>query len=312
MSDSNSSTTGARPTLGMIGVGRMGAEMAGRLLAAGHAVVVCDPSPAAVAAMHALGATVAGSPRELADRCDIAFASVPTPDIVHAVALGNDGVVHGKRARLFVDLSTTGPDMSRTVADALAAAGGPVMVDCPVSGGVAGARKGTLTMMVAGPRDAIDTIDPLLAILGKVYRCGERPGQFQIVKLDYNMVSVAAMAVSCEALVLCAAAGVDPKVMVDVINVSSGRNGATMDKLPKHILPRSFDFGFSTALSQKDLRLCLEQARELGVPMLMGTAVGQVLALSAATFGADADFTIMSRLIEQWAGVEVPQVPRPA
>ena len=301
----------SKPTLGFVGLGRMGTPMTARLLAAGHAVTVYDPVTHAVEALAARGAIAAASPRALADAADIVFASLPTPDVVRKVALDDDGVVRGTRARIFVDLSTTGPRVSAQVAEALAKASRPVvMVDCPVSGGVAGAEKGSLTMMVAGPRDAADEIEPYLKELGRVYVCGDTAGQAQMVKVANNLMSVACMAVSCEMLVLGAKAGVDPKVMMEVINISSGRNGAMQDKVPKHMLPRTFDFGFSTALSYKDAGLCLEEAERLGVPLMMGSAARQVLALTKAEYGPDADFTNMFRLFEHWAGVVVPTVPR--
>jgi 3-hydroxyisobutyrate dehydrogenase-like beta-hydroxyacid dehydrogenase len=242
----------------------------------------------------------------VADNAEIVFTSVPTPDIVRKVALGDEGIVHGSRVRLYVDLSTTGPGVSAQVGDALARASRPVvMVDCPVSGGVAGAEKGSLTLMVAGAREAVDEIEPILKELGRIYVCGTKPGQAQMVKVANNLMSVACMAVSCEMLVLGARAGVDPKVMMEVINVSSGRNGAMQDKVPRHILPRTFDFGFSTALSHKDAGLCLDEAERLGVPLIMGSAARQVLTMTKAEFGPDADFTNMIRLFEHWAGVEV-------
>ena len=300
-----------KPTLGFVGLGRMGTPMTRRLLAAGNAVTVFDPVASAVEGLVAQGATAAATPREVANAADIVFASLPTPDVVRKVALDDDGVVRGTRARIFVDLSTTGPRVSAPVAEALAKASrAVVMIDCPVSGGVAGAEKGTLTMMVAGPRDAANEIEPYLKELGRVYVCGDKAGQAQMVKVANNLMSVACMAVSCEMLVLGAKAGVDPKVMLEVINISSGRNGAMQDKVPKHMLPRTFDFGFSTALSYKDAGLCLEEAERLGVPLVMGSAARQVLALTKAEYGPDADFTNMFRLFEHWAGVEVPKVPR--
>jgi len=299
-----------KPSLGFVGIGRMGAPMASRLLAAGHAVTVFDPVAAAMQAMASKGASAAASPKEVADRADIVFASLPTPDVVRQAVLGADGIVHGSRVRIFVDLSTTGPRASAEVADALAGAARSItLVDCPVSGGVAGAGKGSLTLMVAGPQEAVAEVEPLLKELGRIYVCGARPGQAQMVKVANNLMSVACMAVSCEMLVLGARAGVDPEVMVEVINVSSGRNGAMQDKVPRHILPRTFDFGFSTALSHKDARLCLDEAEALGVPLIMGNAARQVLTMTKAEFGPEADFTNMIRLFEQWAGVEVRAAP---
>lgn len=295
-------------TIGFIGLGRMGNPMASRLLAAGYSVTAFDTVKAAVNAMVAAGARAATSPKEVADAAEVVFASVPTPEVVRAVALADEGVIHGSRIRIFVDLSTTGPRVSAEVGAALAATGRVTMVDCPVSGGVAGAKKGTLTLMVAGPTAACDEVEPVLKEFGRIFRCGDKPGQAQVVKLANNVMSVAAMAVCCEALVLGARAGVDPKVMMDVINVSSGRSGASQDKIPRHILPRTFDFGFSTALSQKDTRLCLDEAEALGVPMIVGNAARQVLAMTRATFGPEADFTNMIRVFEHFAGVEVPRV----
>ena len=301
----------SKPTLGFVGLGRMGTPMTARLVAAGHAVTVYDPVTRAVDALVAKGAIAAASPRAVADAADIVFASLPTPDVVQKVALGDDGVVSGTRTRIFVDLSTTGPRVSAQVADALARAARPVvMVDCPVSGGVAGAEKGTLTMMVAGPRDAASEVEPYLQQLGRIYVCGDKAGQAQMVKVANNLMSVACMAMSCEMLVLGARAGVDPKVMMEVINISSGRNGAMQDKVPRHILPRTFDFGFSTALSHKDAGLCIDEADRLGVPLIMGNAARQVLTMTKAQFGPDADFTNMIRLFEEWAGVEVKTVTR--
>lgn len=295
----------SKPTLGFIGIGRMGAPMAARLLAAGHAVTVFDRVPAAVQALVKKGAKSAASPREVANEAEVVFASVPTPDIVREVALGDDGVTNGSRARIFVDLSTTGPRASAEVADALARSPRPVvMVDCPVSGGVAGAQKGSLTLMVSGPKEAIAEVEPLLKELGRIYPCGDKAGQAQMVKVANNLTSVVCMAISCEMLVLGARAGVDPKIMMEVINISSGRNGAMQDKVPKHILSRTFDFGFSTALSHKDARLCLDEAEALGVPLIMGNAARQVLTMTKAEFGPEADFTNMIRLFEKWAGVE--------
>lgn len=296
----------SKSNLGFVGVGRMGAPMVSRLLAAGYAVTVFDTSSSAMQTLVDKGATAAASPREVASNAEIVFTSVPTPDIVSKVALGNEGIVHGSRVRLFVDLSTTGPRVSAQVGEALAKASRPVvMVDCPVSGGVAGAEKGALTLMVAGPREAVDEIEPILKELGRIYVCGTKPGQAQMVKVANNLMSVTCMAVSCEMLVLGARAGVDPKVMMEVINVSSGRNGAMQDKVPRHILPRTFDFGFSTALSHKDAGLCLDEAERLGVPLIVGSAARQVLTMTKAEFGPDADFTNMIRLFEHWAGVEV-------
>jgi 3-hydroxyisobutyrate dehydrogenase len=100
-------------------------------------------------------------------------------------------------------------------------------------------------------------------------------------------------------------AGLDPKTMLDVINAGSGRNSASQDKFPRSVLPGTFDFGFATGLSYKDVRLCIEEAEAMGVPMVAGAAVREMLAVTNALYGSDSDFTSICRVVESWAGVQV-------
>lgn len=298
----------SNPTIGFIGLGTMGEPMALLLIQNGFDLVVFDLNDAAVERAVSLGAKKAESPAAVASQAEIVLASLPTPDIVQKVALGQNGVIAGGKARVFIDLSTTGPRTAKLVAEALAKAG-IVSIDCPVSGGAAGAQKGTLALMASGPAEAYQEVHSILRVLGKVINCGEAPGLGQTMKLVNNLVSVTALAVSSEALVMGVKAGLDPQVMLDVFNAGSGRNSATTDKLPRAVLPRTFDFGFTTALSLKDTRLCLDEAEAMGVPMPVGSAVRQVLNMTRAAFGENADFTRMVCLIEQWAGIEVPTRP---
>jgi 3-hydroxyisobutyrate dehydrogenase-like beta-hydroxyacid dehydrogenase len=290
--------------LGFIGLGTMGGVMAARLADAGHALIVCDTNPGAVAALVEKGAVAAASPAEVAAGAEIVFASLPTPDVVRTVAIGKGGVAEGGKARLLVDLSTTGPRVSGEVAAALAAKD-IVLVDAPVSGGRGGAIKGTLAVMVAAPRAAFDEVAPYLAAIGKAIHVGEKAGLAQTMKLVNNLMSVAALAITSEGMVMGVKAGLDPQVMLDVLNASSGRNSATSDKFPRAVLPRTFDFGFPTGLSMKDIRLCLQEADAMGVPMPIGSAVQQILAITNHVYGPDADFTSICKLVESWAGVEV-------
>ncbi|HLJ19490.1 MAG TPA: NAD-binding protein, partial [Stellaceae bacterium] len=148
-------------------------------------------------------------------------------------------------------------------------------------------------------------LEPILKVFGKVFYIGARPGMGQTMKLANNLMSAAAMAISCEAIVMGVKAGLDPQVMIDVINAGSGRNTATQDKFPKAILPRSFDYGFATGLMYKDVRLALEEAEALQVPMWVGSAVRQLWQFANAQNGPTSDFTTIIRCIEDWAGVEV-------
>ena len=218
--------------IGFIGLGNMGYPMARRLIEAGHRLVVFDTSGQMITRLTAVGATAASSPRDVADRVETVLASLPTPDIVLAVATGPDGVAGGKKVHRFVDLSTTGSRMAIRISDALKPHN-IVQIDGPVSGGVGGAEKGTLAVMVAGPRADYELLQPVLAVIGKVFFVGEKPGMGQTMKLANNMLSATAMAASSEAMVMGVKAGLDPSVMIDVINAGSGMNTATRDKFPR-------------------------------------------------------------------------------
>lgn len=294
----------AKEHLGFIGVGRMGGAMAGRLLDAGFKLTICDVSDVAAAPLVARGANRAASPAELASVVETILVSLPTPAVVQAVALGDNGVIAGSRVKMFVDLSTTGPRVATAVATGLAAKG-IVAVDSPVSGGITGAQQGTLALMVACPREMLDRLRPILEVIGKVFFIGDRPGIGQTMKLVNNLLSAAALAITSEGVVMGAKAGLDPKVMIEVINAGSGRNSATQDKFPRTVLPRTFDFGFATELLYKDVKLCLDEAEALGVPMLVGNAVRQLLAVTKAVQGPNSDITTMVKCVEDWAGVKV-------
>ncbi len=290
--------------IGFIGLGTMGFHMARRLIEAGHKLVVYDTRPEAVARLTALGAAAAASPKDVADRVETVMASLPSLDAVWQVATAKDGVIEGSKVRRFVDLSTSGARMATRISEALA----PkkiVQIDSPVSGGPGGAEKGTLAVMVSGPAADIELLRPALSVFGKVFVIGERPGMAQTMKLANNLLSATAMAATSEALVMGVKAGLDPAVMIEVINAGSGMNTASRDKFPRAILPRTFDYGFTNGLMYKDVRLCLDEAEGMGVPMWVGSMVRQMFGLATTQQGADADFTTIVKCVEEWAGVEV-------
>jgi 3-hydroxyisobutyrate dehydrogenase-like beta-hydroxyacid dehydrogenase len=290
--------------LGFIGVGRMGNPMAGRLIDAGHKLTIFDTNRAATAPLAARGTVSAASVRELAAAVETVIVSLPTPDIVREVALGENGIASGGRVKTLIDLSTTGPRMTQAIAAGLNAKG-IALIDSPVSGGVSGAQKGTLAVMAACERALFERFEPVLKVFGKVFYIGARPGMGQTMKLANNLLSATAMAISSEAIVMGVKAGLDPQVMVDVINSGSGRNTATQDKFPRSVLPRSFDYGFATGLMYKDVKLCLVEAEALGVQMWVGAAVRQLWQFANAELGPASDFTAIVKCIEDWAGVEV-------
>ncbi len=290
--------------LGFIGVGRMGIQMAGRLLDAGFGVTVYDINDTAVARLVQRGAKRAESPAEVASTAEIVLASLPTPDIVRSATLSESGIIGGNKVKIFIDLSTTGPVVAREVAAALARKG-VIAIDAPVSGGPGGAEKGTVAIMVAGPRSQADQLRPILDVLGKVFWVGEAAGMGQAMKLVNNILSASAVAMTSEALVMGTKAGLDADTMIAVINSGSGRNTATEDKFPRCVLTRRFDFGFAVGLMHKDVKLGVEFGESLGVPMMVGNAVKQLLSITKASQGDDVDLTRTVCTVEKWAGVEV-------
>ena len=290
--------------IGFIGLGNMGQPMARRLIEAGHKLIVYDTRNDAVAPLVALGAQVASSPADVADRVETVMASLPSLQISEKVATGAGGVIHGKRIKRFVDLSTTGSTVAAKIAAALAKKG-IVQIDSPVSGGVGGATKGTLAVMVSGPKAEIELVKDALTVFGKVFIIGEKPGMAQTMKLANNFLSATAMAATSEAVAMGVKAGLDPRVMIDVINAGSGRTTASDGKFPQAILPRTFNYGFATGLMLKDVRLCVDEAKGLDVPNSVMSAVLDQWETTNTEFGGDSDFTAVVKMIEKRAGITI-------
>jgi 3-hydroxyisobutyrate dehydrogenase-like beta-hydroxyacid dehydrogenase len=290
--------------IGFIGLGNMGFPMARRLIEAKHRLVVFDQREGAMDRLVALGAQAASSPKDVADRAETVLASLPSLQASLDVATGSGGVIEGKRVRRFVDLSTVGSHMAVRIHDLLAQRK-IVQLDSPVSGGVAGAEKGTLAVMVSGPRADFEAVQAALAAIGKVFFIGAKPGSAQTMKLANNLLSATAVVATSEAVVMGVKSGLDPNVMIEVINAGSGMNTASRDKFPRSILPRTFDFGFTTALMVKDVRLCIEEMKALGLSMEVAEAVGRLWEVVIRDMGAESDFTSAIKPIEKAAGVVV-------
>jgi 3-hydroxyisobutyrate dehydrogenase-like beta-hydroxyacid dehydrogenase len=290
--------------IGFIGLGKMGFPMARRLIEAKHQLTVFDQRKEAVEKLVALGAQAASSPKDVADRAETVLASLPSLQASLDVATGTGGVIEGKRIRRFVDLSTVGSHMAVRIHDALAKRN-IVQLDSPVSGGVGGAEKGTLAVMVSGPKADFEAVKTALDVIGTVFFIGEKPGSAQTMKLANNLLSATAVVATSEAVVMGVKSGLDASVMVDVINAGSGMNTASRDKFPRAILPRTFDFGFATGLMVKDVRLYLEEAKALGLSMEVAEAVGRLWEVVIREMGAESDFTSAIKPIEQAAGVVV-------
>ena len=290
--------------IGFIGLGKMGLPMARRLIEAKHQLVVFDTRKEAVDKLIALGAQAATSPRDVADRTETVMASLPSLQASLEVATAGGGVIEGRRVKRFVDLSTVGSQMAVRIHDLLAKRN-IVQLDSPVSGGVGGAEKGTLAVMVSGPKADFEAIKPALEVIGRVFFIGTKPGSGQTMKLANNFLSATAVVATSEAVVMGVKSGLDAGVMIDVINAGSGMNTASRDKFPRSILPRTFDFGFTTALMVKDVRLAVEEMKALGLKMEVAEAVGRLWEVVIRDEGAESDFTTAIKPIEKAAGVVV-------
>lgn len=255
--------------LGFIGVGNMGGPMAGHVIAAGHDVGVYDLQPASIAPLVEAGGRRCASPGEAADGAEAVLLSLPMPADVEAIVAGPGGLFETMSpGAVILDLTTSSPAVSRRLA-AEATERGFSFLDAPVSGGVGGARKGTLAVMVGGPLEVFEAFEPILATFAaKVVHCGD-VGAGNVVKVINNMLAFTNMLATTEALLLGAKAGVDPKILREVVQASSGASfvwdGGTRAILRDRLAPT-----FNNTLASKDIGLAVDLARELQVPVPMG------------------------------------------
>lgn len=291
--------------VGFIGLGNMGFPMARRLIQESHQVVAFDTREAALQRIVDLGARAAASPKEVADRTETVMASLPTPLASLEVATG---VLEGARVKRYVDLSTVGSHTAVQIHDRLAERN-IAALDSPVSGGVGGAEKGALAVMVSGPRAEFDAARTALAVIGRPFYVGPKPGSAQTMKLANNILAANVLAATAEVVVMGVKAGLDPGVMIEVLNAGSGATSASRDKFPRAILPRTFDYGFATGLMVKDVRLYLQEAEALGVPTDVAATIARLWEQTADEQGADSDFTAVIKPFEKAAGVTVGRPP---
>ncbi len=257
-------------TVGFIGLGKMGGPMAANVVKAAPGLVCFDM--AGTAARMPEGAVAASSIADVAGQCETVFISVP--DGAATLAVANEILeANGCVVTTLFDLSTIGPKAA-TEAAALLQSAGITYCDGPVSGGAAGARAATISLMFSGPTEVLDANRAVLeSFTGNVFHVGDRPGQGQAMKLANNYLSATALAASSEAVAFGLAHGLDMATMIDVLNVSTGRNSATTDKFPNRILTGSFDAGFSTSHMTKDVGLFVDGAAEVKTAATVASAV---------------------------------------
>ena len=280
-----------------IGLGMMGRPMAARLAAAGFDVRGADPVPEAREALVDAGGRAFATAQEAAEGASVVITMLPDGKVVRDVLLGSGGAADVLApGALVVDMSSSAPLDTRSLAADLAALG-ISMIDAPVSGGVRRVLDGTLTIMVGGEAEPIARAQPLLAAMGKAIIPTGPIGSGHAVKALNNYVSAAGLAAACEAVLIAEKFGVDPAVLVDVLNVSTGKNNSTEVKLKPFILSGTFASGFSMALMAKDLRTAADLARELGVGESGTTSAAELWAAASAALGKSADHTEIHRYL---------------
>ena len=294
--------TGIEPgaTVGFVGLGRMGAPMATRLAGAGYQVQGYDVSEAAASTW----AERAGTPDTVSTAADLRAAALGAAAVI--LMLPDSAVVRRVVAGLLpgtapgtviVDMSSSEPLVTRALA-AQAAGRGVILVDTPVSGGVAGAVSGRLTIMTGGAPGDVARVRPLLDVLGtRVVPVGE-VGAGHAVKALNNLLSATHLLATCEAMAAAAEFGLDIPTVLGAINSSSGRSGSTENKWPDFIVPRTFDSGFSLRLMLKDMRIALGLAASAGTPSALSALAVDQWAQAAEALPEDADHTEIARWLE--------------
>jgi len=290
--------------LGFIGTGHMGAPMAANLLAAGHGMVVHDLDREATTPLVEAGAVRAESVAEVGEAAEFVFLSLPGPPEMEAVVTGPDGLFDAlARGKTLIDLTTNSPQLVARVA-AEAAERGISFLDAPVSGGVRGARKGTLAVMVGGERATFEKCEPLLRAIGSnVFYVGA-VGAGNVAKLVNNMLAFCAMMANAEALTLGAKAGVDPHTLWEIVKASSG-NSFTWEHGGRAILRDRLAPTFTTRLACKDIGLATELARQLDAPVPMGERAEALLQQYRENGFEEEDVLASIRALEERTGAHV-------
>ncbi|MDQ3044472.1 MAG: NAD(P)-dependent oxidoreductase [Chloroflexota bacterium] len=290
--------------VGLIGLGKMGQPMARNLLKADFVVVVHSRSRGPVDELAAEGAVAVGTPAEVAAEVEVVLTSLPDPAAVEDVYFGEDGLVGAaRRGQVFLDTSTVAPKTSRDVAAAMNEKGA-VFLDAPVSGGVAGAIAGTLTVMVGGDAEAFERARPVLEVIGERLHHVGPSGAGTVIKLANQLLVGINMAGVAEAMVLGVKAGADPAKMLEVLSTSFG-GSRMLDRGVPLIIGRNFGGGTPVDLIRKDLGLIANLAQELGIPLAEGDAARRVFdEASEANYGGN-DMTAVILPMERIAGIEV-------
>jgi 3-hydroxyisobutyrate dehydrogenase len=281
--------------VGFVGLGRMGDPMVRRVAAGGVAVRGYDAAAGATEGLAGI-VTAVDSAADAAAGAPVVILMLPDSDVVEKVVDGGLLDALGDGA-LLVDMSSSEPLRTRALARRVAERG-VTLVDAPVSGGVSGARAGTLTIMVGGPVAAAAALTPLLSLLGRVRHVGD-VGAGHALKALNNLMSAAHLLASSEAILAGQRFGLDPAVMLDAVNGSSGRSGSTENKWPNYVLPETYDSGFTAGLMVKDIRIALGLAEATGAPSQLAARTVELWGRAVEQLGPGADHTEIVRWLRR-------------
>lgn len=298
-------TQSSLPRIGFIGIGAMGWPMAACLLKAGYTVIPFDARPDHTRAfLDQVGGESAASLDDLGRKSDVVVTILPTSAIVETVLFGPGGVAGGLReGAVVIDMTSGIPASTVDFAERLAKTG-VTLFDAPVSGGVARAKTGELTIMAGGEAGVIDTAMPILDAMGKVIRTG-KIGSGHAMKALNNLVSAGGFLIGIEALLIGAKFGIEPETMVDILNVSTGVNNSTQKKFKQFVLSRGFNSGFAIELMVKDLSIAMEVARSGGITAPFSGLCREMWEGAAHLLGPGTDHTAVAKLSEKLAGFEL-------
>jgi 3-hydroxyisobutyrate dehydrogenase len=289
-----------------LGLGAIGRPMATRIAGAGHQLTVWNRTTERAEQLATqIGARLASSPADAARSADVVITCFSTSADVLANLDGPDGLLAGlKRGAVLVDCTSGDPDTSRKMSDMLAA-NGVSFLDAPVSGGVTGAEKGTLTVMVGGDAAVLERVRPVIdAFAGKVVHCGAVGAGDAVKAVNQAFLAIHLLAAG-EGLVTLVKQGVDPKLALDVINASSGRSNSSMNLIPERVLTRAFPRTFRLALLEKDIGIAAELARQSRVPAPVTQLTADVFRIARGELGESADHVEIVKMVEEWGGAEV-------
>lgn len=291
-------------TIGYIGLGLMGKPIAENILKAGFPLIVHNRSQAAVKELVSLGAKTAQSPAETASQVDVIFTNLPDSPDVELVALGNNGILDGAREGLIhVDNSTIKPAVARKIAGELGKKG-VMCLDAPVSGGDIGAQKGTLAIMVGGPKAAIDKVLPVLNAMGKSITHVGESGAGQIAKCANQIMVAAQMVALAELLLLAKKSGADPKKVVEAIKGGAAQCWA-LDQKPQRLFAGERNPGFKAYMQLKDLNIVIDTAREYGIPLPLTAVTDQLYTAMCEMGMQNLDNSAVIGVIEKLADTDL-------